>query len=448
MTRFFVALMLAWFFACKPAASSKVRSESSDEERYYLSDWVREFEKAWPGRTIKLQSALDNEAPFGRSTFLGTHNSYNSHAYEALFRYIDPNQVLSIYEQLHIGVRAVELDVHSTFSNRGWPWEWGNKLVLCHAKANHVGCSGFDRHFEDALLEVKAWLEKSSNSPEVLMIYLEDFIEGDLHDDAIDIIYKTIGSYVYQPRGGQCEGVPLNLTKRQVLESGKRVLLMTDGCTHPNFQSWVFGGVGERRDGLPTDDQKTYLRYPTCRSQRFDDETFDRSLIRFFEDRTFLTNNFGEPEMEIDDGMSRELFKCGANLMGWDMLVPDDGRVQQGIWSWDPMEPTPANGEQRCAQHVESSRLKSIACHNTFRFACREKNGDAWFVTDASGPWNQGHSLCQSESSGKFEFAAPYSERDSMLLNDMKARKNAGNPGIVWINHFDSGNNVWKVQHK
>jgi hypothetical protein len=90
----------------------------------------------WVQEALKLQREIDLYAPLNEATFIGTHNSYNSKSYALrILRYIDPNQLLSINDQLNAGVRSLEFDVHWTRN------EYLSKdMLLCHAPASHIGC--------------------------------------------------------------------------------------------------------------------------------------------------------------------------------------------------------------------------------------------------------------------------------------------------------------------
>ena len=70
---------------------------------------VEDHQSSWAYRALMLQLKLDEEAPLSQATFLGTHNSYNASAYATLYRYLDPNQKLSITDQLRVGARALAL---------------------------------------------------------------------------------------------------------------------------------------------------------------------------------------------------------------------------------------------------------------------------------------------------------------------------------------------------
>ena len=62
----------------------------------------------------------------------GTHNSFNSNAeMGAALSAKDSNQQLTLVDQLRLGVRSLELDVHY----------WLGRPTVCHAQSNHEGCT-------------------------------------------------------------------------------------------------------------------------------------------------------------------------------------------------------------------------------------------------------------------------------------------------------------------
>src|SRR5258707_15135322 len=105
------------------------------------SQAVQDFKRSWVAKALMLQRDIDMNVPLNQSTFLATHNSENSISYQIPFvRYIDPNQILSIYDQLEMGIRNIELDVHWYTSIN-----FKKDILLSHALESHLGCSIFDR---------------------------------------------------------------------------------------------------------------------------------------------------------------------------------------------------------------------------------------------------------------------------------------------------------------
>ncbi len=395
---------------------------------------VDDYQNNWIHRALTLQRGLDQNEPLSQTTFLATHNSYNSSVWTTPVRYIDPNQYRSLYDQLRMDVRALELDVHTYFQMEGWPWEWGNELLLCHGQDNHVGCSSFDREFQDGLNDIKAWLQNAENANEVLIIYIEEHINSDYYDDAVDDIQNTIGSYVYRPASGGCEGIPMNISKQTILNAGKKVLLMTDGCPNNYFNSWVYGGIGDSVSGFPTGDVADLNGYPYCEASEFSRYDYDNYIIRYYEDRTNLSAIFGDPGDPLTAGVVRDLLKCGANLLGFDKLTPFDGRLNAAVWSWNGNEPNDYNANEDCAEHYQNGRFNDNYCGYSRRYACHKPNSHSWYVTQASGPWELGSGICASETGGEYRFDVPANGYENEMLREAKLYANTD---VTWLNYSD-----------
>lgn len=397
-----------------------------------LANDVDDYQNSWVHQALSLQRQLDAQAPLAQATFIATHNSYNSSVWTTPVRYIDPNQWRSVRDQLRMDVRALEFDVHTYFSMQGWPWEWHNELLLCHGQDNDLGCSSYDRKFRDGLEDIRHWLEQSGNQHEVVILYIEDHMDGGWYDDAIDDITDTIGSWVYRPASGSCEGIPMSLSKADILSSGKQVLLMTDGCNN-GFNAWVYGGIGDSLNGFPTGDVEN-LSYPDCQSSRFSRGFYDTHIVRYYEDRTNLSAVFGDPGDPITAQKLPELLACGVNLIGLDKLTPNDGRLQAAVWSWNQGEPNDWNGNEDCAMQYANGRFNDLNCSASKRFACHKPGTHEWYVTHRSGSWSEGDDACRDETNGDFRFSVPTNAHDNRKLVETKQYAGVTE---VWLNYSD-----------
>ncbi|GLR12069.1 phospholipase [Chitinimonas prasina] len=400
-----------------------------------LAGEVDDFQHSWVRKALRLQERIDRQAPIGEALWPATHNSYNSKAYANAVSYYDPNHVHSIYDQLRMGARGLELDIHSYFNMRGWPWQWRNDILLCHAGGNNVGCSPGDRPFVDGLNEIRRWLDETRNDPEVLLLYLESHLNGGDYDDAQRHIQNILGSDVYQPPGGACQGIPASMSKQAVLNAGKRVLIITDGCKDTaHFNRWVFTGATSE-SGYPTDNQDKYQRYPSCTSAQFGAADFRRLLVRFNEDRTKIADVFA-PKMRIDADVTEGLMRCGANLFGFDMLTPGDGRLARLVWSWDVNEPNNWGGGEHCAENWYNGRYNDASCGQAKPFACKQLHGDGWLISRSQGRWQDGRLTCSNETGGAYRFAMPATPLENEALKQAKA---AAGYASVWVDYTDEG---------
>ncbi len=71
-----------------------------------------EYLASWQVKAVNLQTRLDKYAPINKATVPLAHNAFNSAAYMTTLSYLDPNQEMSMLNQLNVGIRALELDAH------------------------------------------------------------------------------------------------------------------------------------------------------------------------------------------------------------------------------------------------------------------------------------------------------------------------------------------------
>lgn len=381
-------------------------------------------EAAWVDDALTHQRTLDQYAPLAQANFLMTHNSFNSTAYANIFSYwADPNQSLSLSDQLNAGVRSLELDTH---------W-YNSALRLCHGQNNHTGCAVTDRELKDGLQEVANWLR--ARPSELVVLYIEDHMDGH-YGDAVNYVHTRLGDMVYRPQGGGCQGIPMTVAKSQLRQLGKQVLLMggSDVCTsNSGWASWAFAGVGDYLSGYPTGSTDAIVGGDECNYSKYPRSFYNNHWVRFYEDRTWISSTFGDPDTPITADVVTKLQKCGVNLTGLDKLESGDSRRNAFVWSWDVNEPNDWGGNEDCAQHWGNGRLNDAYCGNSMRFACKYSDG-RWYVTQAAGPWINGSNQCASETAGAARYATPVNGYDNERL---KQAKQAAGSTDVWLNYND-----------
>ena len=378
---------------------------------------VDKYQRSWEHKALKSQRNLDLNVPMKDALFVYTHNTYNSKAYRTAVRYLDPNHTYSIKDQLRMDVRAIELDVHYYFSMKGWPWEWGKKPLLCHGQGNHLGCSSYDRHLSEGIDEINSWIR--SNRSEVLISYIEEHMDNK-KQDAINVIKSRLGDLIYRPSGG-CKDLPINMSKQQILNAGKNIILTGAGCDHSDYGKWVFKFSKVKSGG-------DIRNYPSC-STGANRNDYNNNLVRHWEDLTTLSAWFGSPGQKTTPTNMSYMVRCGVNLPGTDKLTPTDGRLAAAVWSWDRNEPNNWGGNEDCASQWGNGRWNDANCNNRYRFACKDSSGN-WYVTRGTGPWTSGQSTCARERSGG-RFEAPANGYENELL---KAAKGGG---TVWVKFSD-----------
>lgn len=396
---------------------------------------VSNYQTSWDYRALQLQECIDQEAPLGKAAFLTTHNSYNAGVYSQNGSYIDPNQQISIYDQLEIGIRAIELDVHYTFSSSGfWPWEWkfSQELKLSHAQGD-TGTHPNDRYFTQGLQEIRNWLDAHPNA--VLLIYIEDYIEGH-YDKAISEMNGIIGDMVYKPNG--CQSLPMDLSKADVLAAGKQVLLIGGNCATDAWAGYVFYGHFSATESL-----ENFSPYPVCTAGDKDADYIQSHLVRIFEDSTNLSALFGDPGPRISAADAANMAECGIGAIGLDQVVPYDARLKAQIWSWGENEPNDAGGNEDCAEQRNDGKFNDLPCSALRPVACMDPATNEWFLTDNAYPWDQGESACSDEYPGYgLAFGVPVNGYQNAELRELKSLLNISS---AWINYSDRLNEgVWR----
>lgn len=177
----------------------------------------------WLAAATRLQAQLARTLPFCFTTMLGTHNSAITLAdgygnldpvYQSLFKYIkwsDPqlfkdamlrtnNQYLSLTDQLNLGVRSLELDTHwvqgalriahcgglhvgslnalvrtlnALAKLFGMTIHWDTETLGCNPSLSSIAAKD-QRTLNDALQEIKLWMDKEDNVNELLVLFFDD----------------------------------------------------------------------------------------------------------------------------------------------------------------------------------------------------------------------------------------------------------------------------------
>ena len=364
--------------------------------RRVIREEVRAHQSSWLHRTLAYQYELGSTLPFRDAPWIGTHNSYNSTSEFPTLSHTDSNQQLSLTHQLRIDVRSLELDVHWLPS----PHAGGQPApVVCHGRGRdqlHAGCTT-ERLLRDTLDEITTWLR--AHRDQVLLLYVEDAVDtpegydptaatldAGLRDDkGRSLVYKP-------PPGGTCADLPLSLTRDKVRAAGAQVVMVTSGCG--SGAAWR-GLVFDWNDVEVESRAHGYRDAPTCDQDpdgdgrpEFGRDEYASKLVRYYEDSTWISRaaeptGLGSP----DDGLTPETVKrmsrCGVELLGFDQILPRDGRLDALAWSWAEGEPQRKVGD--CTIQRGDGRWTARRCTKRHRAACRRPDG-RWVVTATAQP--------------------------------------------------------------
>ena len=371
------------------------------------ADAVDDFQGSWVDRALDLQYELGGDVGFDNAPVVGTHNSFNSIAEMGpTLSAQDSNQAINLVDQLDINIRSLELDLHR-FPSLDGP---GYRPVVCHALGGGIGCT-VEKTIGPVLDEIVGWLDRPTNADQVLFLYLEDDLQDvSTHNDATAIIRAKFGSRLYlPPQNGQCNELPGDLSRNDVRDSGKQVIIVAN-CGSGNWPS-VIHSWERHREERPFD----YEDFPSC-GPVFTTDEYQSSLIRYYEDSTQLTAQFGTPDDGIDPATAAAMARCGVDLIGLDQLQPGDGRLRSLVWSWSPGEPR-AGGN--CAQAYagkgrQFGRWVARDCRaKRRRSACLTAEGNWTIPKHKKRGWYRARRICEKFDA---QLAVPRTGYENQLL--------------------------------
>jgi hypothetical protein len=395
---------------------------------------IAAYEGSWTHRALTLQRDLDAGVPLLRALVPHTHNSFNSAAYLPTVSGSDPNQAVSMADQLRLDMRGIEIDVHWAPSPTADPGDGGMAPIMCHGEPAavgpvtvHAGCT-YERHLRDGLDELRRWIDAQDDAghPQLVLLYLENALDNDpaAHDAAARTIEFELGGLVLRPAAGHpCAPMPLDMTRQQILASGRRVLIVGN-CGPGAWGSWVHerGPQWDESSSGPGNDYAP----DGCAAERTAVD-YDHHWVRRYEDSTWLSAMAGGASSEVTADETGAMVRCGVNMPGFDQLRASDPRLAELVWSWAPGEPVDS-GHADCSAQGGDARFRARSCSDHLRFACVDDAG-AWHVTASAGPWRGGRAACANAFPGS-RFAVPANGYENDRL------RAAAPPGAaVWLDY-------------
>src|SRR5205085_3835219 len=99
---------LVCVFTDKASTGVAAQTHSAETEQA-----VTAHEASWLGQALELQHRLGDGLPLRDAMWVGTHNSFNTAAkVPPSLSNLDSNQHVSLVDQLRLGVRSLEVDIH------------------------------------------------------------------------------------------------------------------------------------------------------------------------------------------------------------------------------------------------------------------------------------------------------------------------------------------------
>ena len=386
-------------------------------------------DRDWTQRALKLQFALADDVGLRNAPWVSTHNSYNSQAEMGpTLSDQDPNQQITIVDQLDEGVRHLEIDTH-LFASPSDPRVGARGPVVCHATGPAAGCSA-EKPLVVVLGEIRGWLDRHPD--QAILLYLESHLDSeDGYAAGAASVEEALGPLIYRPpsAGKRCDPMPLDLTREQLRAARKQVVAIGPCGVGQRWPAFVFD-ESLRKTGS---DNSELRDFPGC-GPDFTRAQYDALPIRYYEDSTQLTRTTNQGATDpVSAPIATRMTRCGVDLIGFDHIVRGDPRLEALVWSWAPSEPR-ASGD--CSIQRADGRWEARECSERHQVSCRDSSG-GWFVSNQRVAAASGARLCRLPSRTT---AVPRTGYEGQLLRLAAERRNAP---TVWLGQRRAGEG-WK----
>jgi parallel beta-helix repeat protein len=403
---------------------------------------IASLRNSWRGRALALQREFNRRIPIGEGLWIGTHNSFNNSA----DGYILPQHSYSLSDQLDFGVRRLDLDCHASIY-----WDPIYHLVrLSHATSGqHWGMSPWDRPLRHAIEEIKTWM--LANPGEVLIIRLENRSD----DQVAELFFEfdsLVGNWILRRNEAPGEN-PALLTPQQMLNMGRRIVLINDGTEPVVGQDRFFERVV--RPYWPHNGVNAFYNEGWAfNADTNTSESYDPTrLVEFGGDAD------SDYDVELTERDARAMVEAGVNIVTMDPmglslagLIVGRPPIYQSveslasgmIWSWAENQP-PVNNAPKAAKVVlvapHTARFVATTNLSESRpVAALAVNGSCWAISGGSGAFAQGQALAQSVGLA-YSFGVPANGYHMRRLATEMERRNVTE---VWVNYSDlQGSNTW-----
>ena len=217
---------------------------------------------AWWAMRAQRNMAVDE--PISKVQNLAAHNAFNSLNEGFKITVVPfplaPNQILSLTGLLDTGARLIELDIHDpaeVFNDRDLILKHGPGLI------SMTRAVPFPFFLDDALTEIRAWMDRPDTANEVIYLDFEDSTEQNeagADDPLLPKLQNTLGSLIYTPAERAADGAwP---SRAELLSRGKRVIIFSHRndefhgrfgvpteFTDPNGHVWFGSSLAFRANG-------------------------------------------------------------------------------------------------------------------------------------------------------------------------------------------------------
>lgn len=444
-------------------------------------------------QALIIQNHIADAQPFNRAQLLGTHNSMISPAYTTgtdllNLSYTDPDNFISLTNQLEMGVRQVEFDIL---------W-YNNQIVLCHNHTsflpNKASCKG-NQPMAAGVQELKNWL--TAHPKEFVILYLD--INQDLgeHSKNLDNDLSALKNFIYTPamaqkafKGLAAQTFPAGqLSKRDLISQGKNMIVVVTGDyqdlknskyiflhTKGSSATMIYHKTIYELDKNMTacDTPQKYANI----DKMFNEDPGHHNMRRFNGDRTII-NYISDKGKSTDFVTSHNMYKalrCPVNIISVNMLGytcnkenprdcayqqktnmdrPTDPRFMTYLWSWAYGYPLKGNNPQAYialdTNNILNSRIKNgndVTLLNKPHYVLCYKPGPSNQVGSWQAKYAQNGAKTPAQVCGDSMTYAmpPTSYQFNDALNAISADKSIDQNFPVLLNYRFNGHN-WEANN-
>ncbi|KAK8807075.1 hypothetical protein WA158_003834 [Blastocystis sp. Blastoise] len=356
--------------------------------------------------SLKTQNQLSLQVNLCESQFLGTHNSAISAAYGygtedgflslllyvsdvQLFKVHTLNQYLSITDQLNLGIRVIEIDVHFVYDSLRiahcggfsspflnyifagietlfgkWGFKYDSETIGCFPSFSGIP---YDDQIgiNVVLQEIHTWLFDPKNNREFLILYLDDY-ENIERWKLVQQLQEEILHYIPITMIILPQEMDTSLPLQYYVQQGKRVMIVSrfhytvedDASSHNLYQSIkqfisspfssskhkqlhknqsinsinIFFFRGDHNTCYWNEPSlNTYSTVESCPNHNHTYSRVGCNVIRYGPVNSRFLPKPDEDTITVNN--INTLFDCGVNTVGIDLHSLS--YAQQSIWTWD-----------------------------------------------------------------------------------------------------------------
>ncbi|EQC37528.1 hypothetical protein SDRG_05130 [Saprolegnia diclina VS20] len=466
----------------KDVSCTKVKKCDDNNECVLVCDRGSVEIDPWAAHALKLQRRLAYTHSLCHAQLPGSHNSainmvdgygVEDHVFEGILKYFPwftsnlvvhtNDQLFSMTDQLRMGARFMELDVHwvdddlriahcGGFDSSvlddfvsginaiakllGMEIQWDSETVGCKPSLSSIPAHQ-QRPALHALQEIADWVHAPGNAGEFVLIYFDDqinLLKWHKVELLLDYIKQAFAvDEILKPSDVQ-HGASWP-TYEALLASGKRVAFLSVSDYAPIGDELLFHKYalcGWQEPDLP------FTPYPACSFKNWKTGTIVNDHILFRPETSEIQYGFinadghvGPNEFLIDNALLPRLMECNVKIPSPDNLTPN--RMAAMIWSFAEHEPSdvsacvamPRRSTARWYSHdCTASRGFRPACYTN---ATAESSFAHWTLGDVS---DGHHVTCPSG----YTYGAPTNGYENRVLFDLLWNDSPATTAGIWIN--------------